>query len=156
MPLISDSSGNIGIDNRQSDLAMTVRKGILNGFAESDWVFVPELTLANGRRVDLISLDSRGLIRIIEIKSSIYDYKSDQKWHEYKDFCDAFYFASHPDVPQETFPENEGFILADAHGCEVLREATIGKLPAPTRKVLTLRIARIAAERLRRYTLHEM
>ncbi|MEM7215485.1 MAG: MmcB family DNA repair protein [Pseudomonadota bacterium] len=156
MPLISDQSGEFAIDKRQSELAMAIRTGILRGFGESDWVFVPEITLANGRRADLVALDGKGVIRIIEIKSSIADFKSDKKWHEYRDYCDAFYFASHPDVPGEIFPEDEGFILADSYGCHIVREAKDQKLSGPTRKALTLRIARIAAERLTRYTLHEI
>ncbi|MEM9332122.1 MAG: MmcB family DNA repair protein [Pseudomonadota bacterium] len=155
MPLISDTSMDFTVDHRQSERAMVIRTGILRGFEESDWVFVPEVTLANGRRVDLIALNSKGIIRIIEIKSSIADFKSDDKWHEYRDFCDEFYFASHPEVPGEIFPETEGFILADGHGCEILREGQVHKLAGPTRKALTLHIARVASQRLKRFTLHQ-
>jgi len=155
MPLISDPPTDQSIDHRQSELAMAVRTGVLRGFSQRNWVFVPELTLANGRRADLAALDPRGNIFIIEIKSSIADFRVDQKWHEYLEFCDGFYFASHPEVPMEIFPDTEGFILADQYGSEMIREANLNKLAAPTRKAMTLRIARTAADRLRRFTLHE-
>ena len=103
----------------------------------------------------MAALDPKGNIFIIEIKSSIADFRADQKWHEYLEFCDGFFFASHPEVPLDIFPDSEGFILADQYGSEMIREANMQKLPAPTRKAMTLRIARTAADRLRRFTLHE-
>ncbi len=155
MPLISEPPEDISVDRRQSELAMAVRNGVIRGFSQRNWVFVPELTLANGRRADLTALDPNGNIYIIEIKSSIADFRADQKWHEYLEFCDGFYFASHPEVSMEIFPQSEGFILADQYGSELIREANINKLSAPTRKAMTLRLARTAAERLRRFSLHE-
>ncbi|MDJ0613933.1 MAG: MmcB family DNA repair protein [Rhizobiaceae bacterium] len=148
MPLIDPYSNNPAVDARQSETAMEIRRGILNGFQESDLVFVPEFTLPGGRRADLIGLDGKGQIVIIEIKSSVADFNADNKWPEYKEFSDRFYFASHPSVPGEIFPETEGFILADQYGCEIIRDSDTRKLPAPTRKSLTLKIARAAASRL--------
>ncbi len=155
MPLISTETSHPGTDLRQSDRAMTVRTGIIRGLEERGWSFLPELTLANGRRADLVGLDQKGLIHVFEIKSSIEDFRADLKWQDYIDYCDAFYFATLPDVPREIFPETEGLLLADRHGCEILREPVIRKLAPATRKALTLRYARSAADRLVRYTLHE-
>ena len=155
MPIVSAIDENPEIDGRQSEEAMLVRRGIIKGMAAYNMVFLPELTLKTGRRADLVALDDKGLIIIFEIKSSIADFQSDTKWDEYKPFCDKFYFATHPDVPKEIFPKTEGFILADKFGCEVIREAEIHKLSAPTRKALTLRFARTAAKRIKRLTLQE-
>jgi len=127
---------------------MEIRRGILLGLAETDLVFVPEFTLPSGRRADLIALDAKGLIAIIEIKSSVADFNADSKWTEYKVFSDKFYFASHPSVPADIFPKEQGFILSDRHGCEIIRESETVKLAPPTRKSLTLKIARAAAARL--------
>lgn len=135
---------------------MEIRSGILRSANLGDWVFLPEFTLANGRRPDLIGLNQAGIIRIVEIKSSVADFRADQKWHEYLDFCDEFFFASHPEVPQKIFPNQEGFLLADKYGCEIMREPVARKLSAPTRKALTLKIARAASDRLRRFSLHEV
>jgi len=147
-------SGSV-FDGRQSEMAIRIRRGILRGMEESDLAFLPEFTLSSGRRADLISLDRKGEIVIYEIKSSIADFQVDTKWHEYKAFCDRFYFATHPEVPMDIFPENEGFVLADEHGCEIMREAETRKLNPATRKALTLRFARHAAYRTKRLTMHE-
>ncbi len=148
MPLISPYDNNPAIDARQSETAMEIRRGVIRGMSRSDIVFVPEFTLPGGRRADLIGLDAKGMIVIVEIKSSVADFNADNKWHEYKEVSDRFYFASHPSVPSEIFPEDEGFILADQYGCEIIRESETLKLSAPTRKSLTLKIARAAASRL--------
>ena len=54
----------------------------------------------------------------------------------------------HPDVPADIFPEECGFILSDGYGAEILRDAPEHRLTAPTRKALTLRMARTGAARL--------
>ena len=51
-------------------------------------------------------------------------------------------------MPAEIFPVDVGFILSDGYGAEILREAPEHRLAAPTRKALTLRIARTGAARL--------
>jgi hypothetical protein len=107
-----------------------------------------EMTLANGRRADEIALSDKGEIWIVEIKSSIADFRADSKWPEYEDFADRLLFAVAPDFPVEILPERTGLILADAYGAEIAREAPVRPLPAARRKALTLRFARIAALRL--------
>lgn len=134
---------------------MNIRRGVIKGFLQKDIGFIAEMSLSNGRRTDLIGLDRKGQVIIIEIKSSIEDFKVDQKWHEYREFCDRFYFATSPMVPANIFPENEGFIVADSYSCEILREANENKLAPATRKAITLKFARKAAERLRPIILQE-
>lgn len=110
---------------------------------------IAEFTLPNGRRADITALDRDGTITIVEIKSSLADFRSDQKWPEYSDYCDRFYFAVKPDFPREILPPDCGLILADRYGAEILRPAMAAAALAPARrKVLTLRFARVAALRL--------
>ncbi len=78
----------------------------------------------------------------MEIKSSIEDWKADHKWPEYRAYCDRLFFATHPAVPREIFPEECGFILSDGYGAEILREAPEHRLAGATRKALMLRFAR--------------
>src|SRR5262249_2496919 len=54
---------------------------------------VSELSLANARRADLAGVTAAGEIWIVEIKSCLADLRADQKWPEYRDFCDRFLFA---------------------------------------------------------------
>lgn len=155
MPIIDPLNSDPTIDGRQSQQAMLIRSGVIRGLFESNLVFLPEFSLKNGRRCDLAGIDQKGRIVIIEIKSSVEDFKIDSKWHEYKEFCDIFYFATSNQVPSEIFPDSEGLIIADLYSCEIIREAENNPLNAATRKSITLRFARSAASRLNRYNLHE-
>ena len=119
-------------------------------FSRLGHVVLPEFPLANGRRADLLTLDRKGQFTLIEIKSSIEDFRVDRKWHEYRGFCDRFSFATSPNVPAEIFPETEGLFIADSYGAEELREAAVDTLAAASRKALTLRFARLATMRFNR------
>ena len=70
-----------------------ISRGVLRLFAELGLCGLTEMTLANGRRADVVALCQKGQISIVEIKSSVADFRSDQKWPEYQPFCDQFYFA---------------------------------------------------------------
>jgi len=155
MPLVTIQGADITKDLRQSDRAMAIRSGVVREFSRHGWSFIPELSLKNGRRADLIALDEKGLIHIFEIKSSLQDLRADQKWHEYKAFCDVFYFATLQDVPADAFPETEGLVICDVYGCEITRDAKVEKIAPATRKAVTLLFAKTAAQRLTRFTLHE-
>ena len=148
MPLVSAHAANPLSDGRQSGRALAVRRGVQLMLSERGFAHVPEMTLANGRRADLIALGREGSIVIVEIKSSREDLAADQKWPDYRDFCDQFYFATLPDVQQSLFPVECGFIRADNHGAEILTEAPEHRLVAARRKAITLRFARFAADRL--------
>lgn len=104
--------------------------------------------MSSGRRADLMTLSEKGDIWIIEIKSSIEDFKVDKKWPDYRQHCDRLFFATHDGVPLSIFPTDCGLILADAYGGHLLRDAPEHRLSAPARKALTQRFARVAAERL--------
>ncbi len=106
-----------------------------------------EVTLPNGRRADLMALGRKGEIFIVEVKSSLEDFRTDQKWHEYGPYCDAFAFAVAPEFPREVLPEEPGLIVADGFGGAVLREAPVSPLAGARRKALTLAFGRLAALR---------
>ncbi len=53
-----------------------------------------ELPLPSGRRADLVALGGDGEIIIVEIKSSVADFRADQKWMEYRLHCDRLFFAT--------------------------------------------------------------
>jgi hypothetical protein len=148
MPIISPILSNPLVDGRQSERAMIIRRGVQRLLTEMGAHVLPELSLATGRRADLVALTRPGDIWIIEIKSSIEDFRVDRKWPDYRLHSDRFFFATHPDVPAEIFPDECGFILSDGYGAEILREAPEHRLLPATRKALMLRIARAGAARL--------
>jgi hypothetical protein len=128
--------------------ARQILRGVGRYFRALDLAIVSELPLADGRRADLMALDPRGGIAIVEIKSCTADFRSDSKWPEYRQWCDRFYFAVDADFPSELIPEDCGLILADRFGAEMIREAPEHRLDAARRKAVTLRFARCAALRL--------
>jgi hypothetical protein len=132
-------------DNRQSVTALGVRRGVRRLFAQLGHATLPEFTLASGRRADVIALAPDGRLAIVEIKSSVADYRADRKWPDYRDFCDRFYFAVPETVPIEILPGTAGLIVADAFGAAILREPPDHPLAGARRKAVTLRFARAAA-----------
>jgi hypothetical protein len=84
----------------------------------------------------------------VEIKSSVADFRADQKWMDYRLHCDRLFFATTMDVPCEIFPPDTGLIVADAFGAELKCEAPEHRLPAATRKSMLLRFGQTAALRL--------
>ena len=111
MPILELNASNPLVDGRQSERAMLVRRGVVRHFAEAGVTFVAELPLSSGRRADLVGMDRRGRITIIEIKSSVEDFRTDGKWPEYLQHCDAFFFATHGGVPEAIFPQTQGLIV---------------------------------------------
>src|SRR5262249_99810 len=105
-------------------------------------------SLANGRRADVIAVDDKGQVTIVEIKSCWQDYAVDAKWPEYREFCDAFYFAVADAFPRERLPADVGLIVADRFGGAVLRPAPVAALAPARRRALVLRLARVAMARL--------
>ena len=101
MPIISPIAINPLIDGRQSERAMLVRRGVQRLLMAMGAHVLPELSLATGRRADLVALTRQGDIWIIEIKSSIEDFRVDRKWPDYRLHSDRFFFATHPGVPAE-------------------------------------------------------
>jgi hypothetical protein len=137
------------VDLRQSPTALKVQRGVMRFLrAERDLCCYAEVPLANGRRADVLGLGPKGEIWIVEIKSSLIDFQVDQKWPEYKNFCDRFYFAKPPELDPDIFPASEGLIAADGHGAAILREAPDDPLPPARRRALLLKLARLGADRI--------
>ena len=107
-----------------------------------------ELSLPSGRRADIVALGRTGELWIVEVKSSIADFQADHKWHDYRPHCDRLFFATGPEVPLTIFPATVGLIVADRFGGQLMREAPEHRIPAATRRAMTLRFARAAAYRL--------
>jgi len=116
--------------------AMAVRRAAARLCVLMGWAPVHEVTLPNGRRADILALLPDR------------DFLTDQKWPEYRDFCDALYFAVDGGFPQELLPAEVGLIVASDREAELVREAPAHKLPPSRRRALLLRFAALAATRL--------
>jgi hypothetical protein len=125
-----------------------ILRGVARAFALADQAVVTELTLADGRRADLVALDRAGTITLVEVKASRADFRADRKWQAYLAWCDRFYFAVADGFPLELLPPEEGVIRADRFTAEILREPRPRALAAARRKALLIRIGRVSAVRL--------
>jgi hypothetical protein len=145
---ISSLNYSLPIDRRQSATALAVARGSTRLLHSLGFSVVSELALASGRRADLVALGGGGELWIIEIKSSIADFRADQKWIDYRRHCDRLFFATTLEVPCDIFPKDTGLIVADAFGASIVCEAPEHRLHASTRKSMMLAFARAAALRL--------
>lgn len=130
--------------------AAEIVRGVQRMFAELGLASLTEVTLANGRRADVMAVGPKGEIVIVEVKSCLQDFQTDQKWPEYGPFCDRFYFAVDCDFPRERIPETCGLMVCDGFGGAVLRECEAAALSGARRKAVTLSFARLGAARLMR------
>jgi hypothetical protein len=130
-----------------------VARGVTRLFCRRDIFAMCEVPLPNGRRADLMGIDPKGQLTIVEIKVSRADLSGDSKWTDYLDYCDNFFWA----VPghlaglleeSRFLPDEAGVIVADRYDAAVLREAPRRSLAAARRKAELLRFARRAARRL--------
>ncbi|MCL4767572.1 MAG: MmcB family DNA repair protein [Hyphomicrobiaceae bacterium] len=135
-------------DGRQSMAALHIARGVGRLFASLGLASLAELVLPNGRRADVVALSGKGDLWIVEIKSSIEDFRADQKWPEYCGYCDRLYFAVAPSFPQDVLPLEAGLIVADRYGGEIVRAVPEARLPAHRRRAMALRFGRAAAGRL--------
>lgn len=133
--------------------AQAVARGICRLFARNDIWCLREMPLRSNRRADLMGIDAKGRIVIVEIKVSRADLLGDAKWPDYLDHCDRFYWGLSPQLDRacletELFmPQACGVIVADGYDAEIVRPAPQLPLAAARRKVEVERLARTALRR---------
>ena len=130
--------------------AALIARGASRALEEWGYACLREFPLANARRADILALGTKGEVVIVEVKSSIADFRADNKWSHYRDFSDRLYFAVAHGFPTMLIPEDCGLMVADAFGAALLRDGTATPLSAARRRALTLRFGRVAARRLQR------
>jgi hypothetical protein len=130
-----------------------VARGVTRLFCRQDLFAICEVPLPNGRRADMMAIDGKGQLTIVEIKVSKADLLGDGKWTDYLDYCDRFFWA----VPQHlarsatrsaSCPGRPGLLVADRYDAAIWREAAHRPLAPARRKAELLRFARRAARRL--------
>ena len=133
--------------------AQAVARGIGRLFARNDIWCLPEMPLRNGRRADLMGIDGKGQLVIVEIKVARADLLGDAKWLDYLDYCDRFYWGLAPHLDRSCMedaaflPERCGLIVADGYDAEILRPAPTVPLAAARRKAEVERLARASLRR---------
>jgi hypothetical protein len=112
------------------------------------WAPLHEVALPNGRRADILALRPDGCFVCVEVKSGPVDFLTDSKWPEYREFCDALYFAVHADFPRDLLPLDVGLIVTADLDAALLREAPVHPMAPARRRALLHRFALLAACRL--------
>lgn len=134
-------------------IAADVARGVTRLFCRQDLFSVCEMPLANGRRADLMAIDAKGCLTIVEIKVARADLLGDAKWRDYLDYCDRFFWAVPPHLAallddERYLPLDAGLIVADRYDAAVVRDAALRPLAPARRKAELLQFARRAARRL--------
>jgi len=134
-------------------VAAEVARGVIRLFCRQDLFAICEMPLPNGRRADLMAIDGKGGLTIVEIKVAKADLVGDAKWTDYLDYCDRFFWAVPPALArildEERFlPAAAGLIVADRYDAAIMRDAAHRPLAPARRKAELLRFARRAARRL--------
>jgi hypothetical protein len=134
-------------------LAADVARGVTRLFCRQDLFAICEVPLPNGRRADMMAIDGKGALTIVEIKVAKADLLGDAKWTDYLEYCDRFFWAVPPVLASicdgERFLPNEaGLIVADRYDAVLVRNAAHRPLAPARRKAELLRFARRAARRL--------
>lgn len=123
-------------------------RGVIRLLVNLDYRPLTEFSLPDGRRADVAAVDAHGSFAIVEVKSSISDFRADGKWTHYRSWCDRFFFGVDPQFPKAMLPRDVGLIVADRYEGAVLRPATVCPLNAARRRALLVRFARTASGRL--------
>jgi hypothetical protein len=151
---MTESPASILVTEEFDCRAQAVARGICRLFARNDIWALAEMPLRNGRRADLMGIDPRGHIVIVEIKTARGDLLGDGKWPDYLDFCDRFYWGLPPELDRlcldgaDFRPECCGVIVADEYDAEIVRPAPSQPLAAARRKAEIERLARAGLRRL--------
>ena len=127
-----------------------IRRGVARLLTDLGYGVLYEFRLTNGRRVDVIGLNDEAEFVIVEIKSSVEDFRSDRKWREYLPFCDRFFFGVSERFPDRLLPGDCGVMVADAYGGAVRREAAPVAVNGIRKRRQIVRFALAAAGRLQR------
>jgi hypothetical protein len=130
-----------------ADATLLVR-GACRALDQLGYASLREFPLANARRADILALGRDGALVIVEVKSSITDFRADHKWLHYRDFSDRFYFAVASGFPKALIPEECGLIVADGFGAALLRDGNARPLSPACRRDVSPLFALAAAGRL--------
>ena len=144
-------TGSPGLTALEPQSAALLTRGVCRALDQLGYASLLEFPVANRRRADILALGRSGELVIVEIKSSVADFRADRKWVEYRDFADRFYFAIPNTFPAALIPEECGLIVADAFAASLIRDGIPNVLAPSRRRAVTLRFALTAAARRRRH-----
>ena len=108
-----------------------------------------EFALPNKKRVDIIGINLKKEIVIVEVKSNKNGIKLDKKWKNYLNYCNYFYFACSEKL-NLNFSENIGIIRNNCNKIEITKEPKYKKLPENKKNKLIFKISLSAISKFHR------
>ena len=144
--------GGHGQFDKAGQLARSLTRGVCRMLTEIGYGSLTEFRLPNRRRADVLALGDGSEFIIVEVKSSLADFRADKKWPDYAPYCDRFYFAVPESFPFDKLPRDCGYMIADSYSAAIRREAKGTPISALRRRHQILRFALTASERLQRAT----
>lgn len=133
-----------------------IRQVVAARYTGKLWAVHFEVGLVKGGkyRADVVALHMGGGLDVVEVKSSVADFRSDKKMGEYAKYCDKLYLACTSEVyakiKDKVLP-GIGVIIVGSNYCYVKKKARTNKLDDKTRLNLMARIAYRSADA----TLHD-
>lgn len=96
--------------------AQRIKDAVTSYFRRKCMAVNAEVGLCQGGRLraDVLALAMYGDVTIVEVKSSVADFRADKKWRSYLDFCNKMYFAFTPAVYEKVkddIPKGIGIML---------------------------------------------
>jgi hypothetical protein len=130
------------------EVTIAVRREAARLCRHLGWAPLHEVMLPNGRRADILALCPNGDFVCVEVKSGAADFLCDNKWHDYREFSDALYFAVDADFPRALLPPDVGVIVTAEREADLLRGAPRHPMAPARRRALLNRFGQLAAFRL--------
>ena len=118
---------------------------ILKGFK-----VLSEFALPNKKRVDIIAINSKKKIIIVEVKSDKSGIKHDKKWKNYLNYCNYFYFACNDKLKDLNFSKYIGVIQNNSKSIKIIKKSKYKKLQKNKINKLIFKIALSATSKFHR------
>ena len=131
-------------------LSRKIMQETLRFLSNKGYKTITEFALPNKKRVDIIALNCKKEILIIEVKSKINDFKNDKKWKKYLNYCNYFYFALNKYPKNLKIYENVGIIEINNKKNEIKKRASYVKMPEKKRNNIIFSFALSAASKFHR------
>ena len=133
-----------------------IKQLITKYWTKKRWAVHAEVGLCKGGRLraDLVAISMGSQIAIIEVKSSVADFKNDKKVLGYAAYCDTLYFAMSSEVYQKVkhlVPSSIGVFVVTTHlKVRICKRARRNGVQPETRLNVVTRMAYRSAD----FTLH--
>ena len=127
-----------------------ILRNTMRFLANKGYQIISEFALPNKKRVDLIAINLKREILIVEVKSNIKNLKIDKKWKKYLKYCNFFYFAFNNCQKITSIKKTIGIIKANNLKTEIIQKPKYNKIGINRKNVIILKFGLSAASKFHR------